>query len=169
MLEVPIRASLGFNYEEGRKVRRPVAKTLRESDFCAPGLFQLRNTSPGVSLELCAEETVHLLASTCVVNKMSALQNQLTAKENICVRNLSPVSLSFRQVDFGVSKALASGASCAFVWPCPSALLGGGREALQVKVNAKSCGWSDKFQLTKDCCFGLALPISEAHEVQLSV
>ena len=88
MVEVPIKASLGFMYEAGGAVvHRPIAKSLRTSAFASPELLRVQNTSrEKVSFEVFTEDKVHLIASMGAVNKFLAFQAHLNGVENIHIR-----------------------------------------------------------------------------------
>ncbi|UPR02063.1 hypothetical protein HOP50_09g53870 [Chloropicon primus] len=171
MMEVPVKASLGFMYEAGGGVaQRPIARSLRTSAFAPPDLLRVQNTSrQEVSFEVFTEEKVHLLASMGAVNKFLALQAHLNGVENIHIRNFAPIDIAIGQVGSGGrGRRLPTGSTCDFVWPCPHILVNEKSELLHVRVEADHCPWSNAFGLKKEGCSLLVLPISDTHELELA-
>ena len=172
LLEIPVKASLGFNYQDthGEGTVLPIAKTLDATGTGVPGLLKVRNTCRGSCLEVCAEDRVHLLATKSVLNKVTAIEAQLGATQNIVLWNHTQLPLACAQAGSGGTAAKLKGeASCKFAWPRPAVMVPGMREAIRIRVDKEDCGWSETLSLSSEACRVILLPVSDAHEVDLVV
>jgi hypothetical protein len=163
----PVRASLGFNYEECERSLSPVARTLDRGMFTVPSLFDFENTLDGVSLELYTDSRIDVILSSGLLSRIKALPKEWVQPESICIRNLSLLPLEFGQTGSSFDKSIGSGEWSHFAWSCPSILATGNREVLRVKLSNIDCGWSNGIDIKREGCKVVELPVSDAHQLVL--
>ena len=167
--EVPVKASLGFDYEtSSRGPPVPTAKSLTLDSFSLPSLLKREHSREGVSLEICAEEKVHLALSSSIMQKVRDFGVGPLGMESVFVTNLTrlPVSIGQHNSD-DLETVLGGGESHNLSLQCTSVLSPKVSRAIRVRVNLNGCQWGKAIDVTREGSVPVVLPVSEDYEVFL--